>query len=283
MDCMLCFVRYHPGAVIPAFRDICILIFLCMDDASVCHWHIFHDLLLFVLCLLIRYLAGFAGILTSRFLSACLYVFETLQGRACYFPIVVFSMNWGLWVMFNSHDPRQILPRTILPRKDLGAGIVMKDERLPVVSWSRKQAKIQPCSLNYAMSFHTTRQAEWSAAWLTSSWGIKYFFIIIKSLRVENTGEHKDVCPDCRCVLLVIIFFFFFPRMNVKPEKTWKGSRMKHTAYRWKLTEQRCVCGRVAVWMLGHESLHKWWNLCGAKDSLTSVLLFEIRPLLQEP
>lgn len=204
-----------------------------------------------------------------------LCVWDT-SGQSLLLLIVVFSMNWGLWVMLNSHGPRQILLRTSLPRKDLGAGMLMKDEHLPAVSWSRKQAKFQPCSLNSAVPFLTTRQAKWSAAWLTSLWDTKYSST--KSLRVGNSGEHKDMCPGCHCVLLVFIFFFFFPRMNVKPEKMWKGSRMRHTAYRSRLTEQRC--GKVAERMLGRGALYKWWNLCGAEDSLTSVLLFKIRALL---
>lgn len=59
-------------------------------------------------------------------------------------------------------------------------------------------------------------------------------------------------------------FFLFFFRMNVKPEKMWKESRMKHTAYHSKLTERRCVAGEVIVWMPRCESVRDWWNLSGA-------------------
>lgn len=38
----------------------------------------------------------------------------------------------------------------------------------------------------------------------------------------------------------LIFFLFLFFRMNVKPEKTWKESRMKRTAYRWRPTGPRC-------------------------------------------
>lgn len=59
-------------------------------------------------------------------------------------------------------------------------------------------------------------------------------------------------------------FFFFFFRMNVKPEKMWKESRMKHTAYHLKLTERRCVTGELIAWMSRCESFCDWWNLPGA-------------------
>lgn len=39
----------------------------------------------------------------------------------------------------------------------------------------------------------------------------------------------------------LIFFLFLFFRMNVKPEKTWKESRMKRTAYRWRPTGPRCA------------------------------------------
>lgn len=37
IDCTLCFIRHHPRAVIPAFRDIHFLILHRVDDASLCH------------------------------------------------------------------------------------------------------------------------------------------------------------------------------------------------------------------------------------------------------
>lgn len=58
------------------------------------------------------------------------------------------------------------------------------------------------------------------------------------------------------CFLMVwgFVCLFFHFRMNVKPEKMWKESRMKHTAYPWRQTEQRCVQGEVMPWMLERET-----------------------------
>lgn len=180
-----------------------------------------------------------------------LCVWDT-SGQSLLLLIVVFSMNWGLWVMLNSHDPRQILLRTSLLRKDLGAGMLMKDEHLPAVSWSRKQAKIQPCSLNSAMPFLTAVQAKWSAAWLTSLWDTKYSST--KSLRIGNRGEHKDMCPACHCVLLVFIFFFFLPQDEREARENVK--REQDEAYRISLEADR-----AKVWESGREDAGTWGSL----------------------